>query len=147
MDIILNKRLAYDSTKALLEDLLGEGSVFLVWEDVSTWQEQGEDDIHLFEYFEVEDSAGEFKYGLSYYKDDSKFLSVAECVAKALSDSESAAVFCGAERVLLSEVDEEYSVLFESGSVYLVDSSEWDDSGEIIRLVEFTYPAPEVLIK
>ena len=143
MDIALNKPLDYHTLHSFLKQLLPTTAFFLLYEGLNEWEDAPAGQA-IFQYMLNEDNPGPFKYGLSIFTDQSEPLFLIERLAHALAQTFRCSTLCDASRVVLKEKNVYYSLLFEAGQVYLVDDYNFEESGEVSKIVGLNYKLPTV---
>lgn len=141
MDIAFNKPLDYQTLHAFLQKQLPDSEFFLLYEGRNQW-----DDVPagqaIFQYLVDSKKPGQFKYGLSVFTDHVEPLPFIERLAHALAQTVQCRALCDASRVVLKEKNVYYSLLFEDGQVYLVDDFDFEESGEVTKIVALNYKLP-----
>lgn len=141
MDIAFNKPLDYQTLHAFLQAHLSESNFFLLYDGKNGWDGVPEG-LAIFQYLVDGEKEGPFKYGLSLFTDHTEPLPYIEHLAHALARAFDCSALCDASRVVLKEKNAIYSLLFEGGQVYLVDDYDFEESGEVTKIVALNYKLP-----
>jgi hypothetical protein len=141
MDIAFNRPLDYQTLHAFLQEQLPDTEFFLLYEGRNDW-----DDVPagqaIIQYVVNSKQSGSFKLGLSVFTEHKKPLPFIERLAQALAQTFHCCALCDASRVVLKENKTYYSLLFENGQVYLVDDFDFEERGEVTKIVELNYELP-----
>jgi len=141
MDIAFNKPLDYQTLHAFLQEQLPDSEFFLLYEGRNEWANVPAGQA-IFQYLVDSEKLGQFKYGLSVFADHAQPLHLIERLAHALAQTFHCHALCDASRVVLKEKNVYYSLLFEEGQVYLVDDFDFEESGEVTKIVTLNYKLP-----
>lgn len=138
MDIAISQPIDYETLSAFLQQWLPETAVFLLYEGVNDWEDAPQNQV-IIQYLRNESQPGLFKYGLSVFIDQAEPLLFIERLAQAVSQTFQCSTLCDAARVLLKANKTYYSLLFEAGQVYLVNDFDFEESGEVSKIVNLNY--------
>ncbi|WP_420645704.1 hypothetical protein [Candidatus Leptofilum sp.] len=141
MDIALNRPLEYEALNGFLRRWLPNGRFFLLYEGINDWENVPKEQL-IIQYSVNEAQPGPFKYGLSVFADQAEPLLFIERLAQAVSQMFQCSTLCDATRVLLKANKTYYSLLFEAGQVYLVNDFDFEESGELTKIVSLNYVLP-----
>lgn len=138
MDIAFNQPLDFQMLGAFLQAELPGKDIFLLYEDHATWEEVPPGKA-IVQYHVNEAQPGPFKFGLSVFTDHDEPLLFIEQLAQALAQTFACSTLCDASRVVLKENKTYYSLLFEDELVYLVDDFDFEEQGEVTKIVCLNY--------
>lgn len=138
MDILLNQPLDYPTLRTFLQGWLPDTSCFLLYEGINDWDDAPTNQV-IIQYQVNEAQPGPFKYGLAIFTDEAEPLLFIERLAKAISQTFKCSTLCDAARVVLKANKTHYALLFEAGQVYLVDDFDFEESGEVTKIVGLNY--------
>ncbi len=146
MDIAFNKPLDYPTLHAFLQKQLPGTEFFLLYEGRNDWEDVPKGQA-IFQYLVDSEQTGQFKVGLSVFTNHEDPLPFIEHLAHALAQTFQCRAICDASRVVLKEKNVYYSMLFEAGQVYLVDDFDFEERGEVTKIVALSYELPANLKK
>ena len=146
MDIAIDKPLQYQDLKTFLEEKLSIPNLFLLYEGLNDWDDATEEQM-IFQYLENHDLAQGFKYGLSLHVQLEPLLPVIENLAESIAQHFSCSAICDASRIILKEQNVYYSLLFENQKVFLVEDHDFEETGNVVKVVELNYQCPTVEFK
>jgi hypothetical protein len=141
MDLAFDKPVGYQTLSAFLQSQMPDSAFFLLYEGVNEWEDVPKDRV-IIQYQVNESRPGPFKYGLSVFIDLAEPLPFIERLTQAVSQTFQCSALCDAARVMLKANKTYYSLLFEAGKVYLVDDFDFEESGEVTKIVCLNYELP-----
>lgn len=138
MDIALTQPIDYQTLHAFLQNWLPDPNFFLLYDGVNNWDDAPKNQP-VIQYQINESQPGAFKYGLSVFTNEAEPLLFIERLAKAISQTFQCSTLCDAARVLLKANQTYYSLLFEDGEAYLVNDFDFEEQGEVTKIVHLNY--------
>lgn len=140
MDIVFDKPIHYQTLHTFLQAHLPEATFFLLYEGVNDWDNVPPNQV-IIQYQVNEAQPGPFKQGLAVFTSQPDPLPFIERLARAVSETFQCSTLCDAARVVLKANKTYYALLFEDEQVYLVNDFDFEESGEVTKIVTLNYDA------
>ena len=118
MDIFINQPIKYLELNSFFKEIFSENKFFLLYEGENDWEDIQDERI-VFQYHLDDEKRNGFDSGIDVFQKGDDILPIIENLSFLLSRKFSCSVFCDASRLVMKEHNPYYSLLFESGRVYL----------------------------
>lgn len=142
MDIFVNQPIKYLELNSFFKEIFSENKFFLLYEGENDWEDIQDERI-VFQYHLDDEKRNGFDSGIDVFQKGDDILPIIENLSFLLSRKFSCSVFCDASRLVMKEHNPYYSLLFESGRVYLADDYIYEDTGQVTKIIELTYELPK----
>lgn len=142
--IIFNKALDAESLEAFLRSQFPGRELYLCSGNDMDYERLQRETL-WFEYERQQDLQTGFCFNLNpmlFVLSEAHYCASLEKLTYELAQHFDCAAFCEASRIQLTQGNPNYSLLFETGRVYLVSDGDWEETGQVIKMAELSYDWP-----